>query len=198
MTKMYNVLEKLRDGSQLSKSDLKIHEQALVSVLAKLHSDLDSLVCDAYGWPRGMTDEEILDRIVALNAVRHEEEQAGVVRWMRPAYQCPQEDAAKPQIDLTLPLGAPAPAKPDEASASLPKWPRKFPERIALVRDTVGRSANDWSASELAKRFRGARVLEVAEALDSLAALGLCVAYTDEDERRWRSARFASSPPPSR
>ena len=117
---------------------------------------------------------------------------------MRPAYQCPEEDAKKPQNDLSLPLGAPAPAKPDETSTSLPRWPRKFPERIALVRDVIAPSTNDWSAAELAKRFRGAKVLEVIEVMDSLAALGLCVAYEDAEGRRWRPARFASSPPPKR
>jgi hypothetical protein len=88
MTGMYNVLEKLRSGEALSAADKKIHEAGLVSVLKQLHDDLDAAVFAAYGWPPNLTDAQILERLVALNAARAAEEASGVVRWLRPEYQC--------------------------------------------------------------------------------------------------------------
>ena len=87
---MYNVLEKLRAGEPLSKAEKVTHEQGLVSVLRQLHDDLDAAVFDAYGWPTALADEEILARLVALNAERAAEEARGLVRWLRPEYQAPQ------------------------------------------------------------------------------------------------------------
>jgi hypothetical protein len=54
----------------------------LVSVLKQLHDDLD-----AYGWPATLTDEEILERMVPLNAERAAEEQQGLIRWLRSEFQ---------------------------------------------------------------------------------------------------------------
>jgi len=48
---------------------------------------LDAAVTDAYGWPVSLSDEEILSRLVALNAERAEEEKEGNIRWLRPDYQ---------------------------------------------------------------------------------------------------------------
>ena len=74
----------------LTKKEQLIHEQGLVSVLKQNHDDLDAAVFAAYGWPGTLTDEEILERLVALNQERAAEEAAGKVRWLRPEFQCPQ------------------------------------------------------------------------------------------------------------
>ncbi|MBB5035758.1 class I SAM-dependent DNA methyltransferase [Prosthecobacter vanneervenii] len=50
LTGMYNVLEKLRAGEELSAKDKLIHDQGLVSILLQLHDDLDEAVFAAYGW----------------------------------------------------------------------------------------------------------------------------------------------------
>jgi hypothetical protein len=34
------------------------------------HKKLDAAVCDAYGWPHDLGDEEILERLLALNLER--------------------------------------------------------------------------------------------------------------------------------
>jgi hypothetical protein len=34
------------------------------------HRKLDAAVCDAYGWPHHLSDEEILERLLALNLER--------------------------------------------------------------------------------------------------------------------------------
>ena len=38
--------------------------------LDELHRALDEAVCDAYGWPHDLSDEEILERLLALNLER--------------------------------------------------------------------------------------------------------------------------------
>jgi hypothetical protein len=73
---MYNVLEKLRSGEALTDKERAIHEKGLVSVLKQIHEDLDREVFAAYGWPSDLSDEEILERLVALNHERAEEERA--------------------------------------------------------------------------------------------------------------------------
>src|SRR5207248_5822055 len=100
MTGMYNVLEKLRSGETLSDKEKMIHEQGLVSVLKQIHDDLDAAVFDAYGWPATLTDEEILERLVALNAERAAEERRGIIRWLRPEFQNPA--GAKTEQQTTM------------------------------------------------------------------------------------------------
>ncbi|WP_343406097.1 hypothetical protein [Candidatus Amarolinea dominans] len=68
LTDMYNVLARLRASEALTAKDKIIHAQGLVSILRQLHDDLDAAVAEAYGWPADLPDEEILTRLVALNA----------------------------------------------------------------------------------------------------------------------------------
>ncbi len=86
---MYNLLEKLRAGEPFTDKDRDYNNKALVSTLQQIHDDLDRAVLDAYGWPHDITDEQILENLVALNAERAEEERNGLIRWLRPDYQNP-------------------------------------------------------------------------------------------------------------
>ena len=45
--------------------------------LQNAHAKLDAAVADAYGWPHDLTDEQILDRLLALNLKRAAAEEAG-------------------------------------------------------------------------------------------------------------------------
>jgi hypothetical protein len=47
--------------------------------LQHLHGDLDAAVLAAYGWPAGIGDEELLERLLALNLERAEGEKQGVL-----------------------------------------------------------------------------------------------------------------------
>lgn len=49
-----------------------------------------------------LTDGEILERLVALNAERAHEESEGLVRWLRPEYQKPKGEPVAVQIGLGL------------------------------------------------------------------------------------------------
>jgi hypothetical protein len=74
LTGLYNVLEKIRAGEDLTDKEKLIHDKGLISTLKSFHDDLDAAVSAAYGWPDTLTDAEILERLVALNAERTAEE----------------------------------------------------------------------------------------------------------------------------
>jgi hypothetical protein len=191
ITGTYNVLEKLRSGEALTPKERVIHEQGLVSVLKQIHDDLDRAVFDAYGWPADLTDEQILEKLVALNAERAEEERNGLVRWLRPEFQNPGGKQAATQTAL-----AGVEEEGDEeaeapAAAAQAAWPKKLPEQVAAVRDLVARGASAWTAKQVQASFKGAKGDAVAQVLASLAALGLVVTYEVGGERRWRAARAA-------
>jgi hypothetical protein len=39
-------------------------------MLDHIHATLDNAVLDAYGWPHNLSDEQILERLLALNRER--------------------------------------------------------------------------------------------------------------------------------
>jgi hypothetical protein len=197
ITGMYNVLEKLRSGEALTAKEKVIHEEGLVSVLKQIHDDLDAAVFDAYGWPTDLTDEQLLEKLVALNAERAEEEKNGLVRWLRPDFQNPSGVKAATQAELPAADedGAAEPADTNANSTASASerasvaWPKSLPDQIAAIRDLVLRGGSAWTAAQASKCFNGVGAKGVAPVLDSLAALGLVVAYEQGGERRWRAAR---------
>jgi hypothetical protein len=190
ITGMYNVVEKLRSGEALTAKDKVIHEQGLVSVLKKLHDDLDAAVFDAYDWPHDLTDEQILERLVALNSERAAEERRGLIRWLRPDFQNPTGAKAATQEKLA------ATAEPEEGAAPLAAttapWPKKLPEQIAAIRDIVTKAQTEWTVEQVASVFKGAKRADVEDVLDSLAALGILAAYDSNGARRWKLTRTAA------
>ena len=42
--------------------------------LVNVHERLDAAVADAYGWDADLSDEQVLERLLALNLERYEEE----------------------------------------------------------------------------------------------------------------------------
>ena len=140
---MYNVLEKLRSGAKLSATEQKIREHGLVSVLKQIHDDIDAAVSDAYGWPYDLSDEQILERLVALNAERAAEERRGLVRWLRPEFPNPSGAKAGAQTEIAGTEVAETAAVATPANAS--KWPTKLPEQITVVRNPVVQGDVSWS-----------------------------------------------------
>lgn len=72
LTDMYNVLEKLRaidsgklSAPQFSPKDKHIHTRDLISILRQLHDDLDTAVFSAYGWSPTISDDQLLQNLVA-------------------------------------------------------------------------------------------------------------------------------------
>ena len=70
LTRIYNVLEALREGRDLTAEEKTIHTQGLVSVLKDLHDELDAAVLAAYGLEANISNDALLTHLVALNAQR--------------------------------------------------------------------------------------------------------------------------------
>ena len=166
---MYNVLEKLRANEALNAKEKQIHDAGLVSLLRQLHADLDAAVFAAYGWPPTLTDAEILERLVALNAERAKEEASGLVRWLRPDYQNP--DGAQPQ-QTALAVEFESEAKPAKQRAGKLAWPKALSERVKAVSTALASVTEPVTAPELAKRFARAKPADVGEILETLCAMG--------------------------
>ena len=173
LTGLYNVLEKIRAGEELTDKEKMIHDQGLVSVLKQLHDDLDAAVFAAYGWPATLTDAEILERLVALNAERAAEEKRGVIHWLRPEYQT--KGHAKITLPVDLPFSFGKLAKKAKAKPAAPKgktaWPKKMAERVQVVEAALHLHGTATPA-ELAVQFKRAKPADVAEILETLVTMG--------------------------
>lgn len=183
LTDIYNVLEKVRAvdlsgfGEPLDAKERVIHEQGLVSILQQIHDALDVAVFEAYGWPSDLTDEDILQRLVDLNAARAAEEASGLIRWLRPDYQAPQTVPPKQGTFLEqeeaqgphpLEVGGPSTEKQD--------WPKALKDRATAVRAALASFARPVDVADIAGNFNGPRTQkrleEVGDILDMLTALG--------------------------
>ena len=170
---MYNVLEALRAGRELTPKEQAIHDNGLVSVLRQLHDELDAAVADAYGWPASLSDAEILRRLVALNAERAAEEAAGKVRWLRPDYQMRNAkcEMGNDQTNLVLPEGnSKFPIPNSKFKQTKLPWPKSLSERVRAIEEAL--STAPATPADLAKRFSRAKESDIAEILETLATLG--------------------------
>lgn len=163
LTRLYNVLAAIRAGATLSPEQRDIHDAGQVSVLRTLHDRLDDAVADAYGWPRDLSDADIVARVVALNAERVAEEAAGQVRWLRPAYQAPMETVrAARQTALAVDAAA---------NAAERRWPPDQPAQFVALRAAL--RDRPAAPAEIARLFKGApRGDRLPKMLQTLVALG--------------------------
>jgi hypothetical protein len=175
MTHMYNVLEKLRVNAALNEDEERIKDEGLILILKEFHDKLDRLVFEAYGWPQTLTDEQILEKLVALNHERAAEEKRGHVRWLRPDYQIPRfgkdldKMAAKEEgAQIAAELGL---AEPKARKAS---FPTDAVGQTAAVFAALAAGSGAVTVKDIAAEFRGSKNLEknVGEVLASLARLG--------------------------
>jgi hypothetical protein len=183
ITGMYNVLEKLRSNASLSSKEREIHEQGLISLLRKIHDELDVAVSDAYGWPRDLTDEQILQKLVALNVERAEEERCGTVRWLRPDLQQPAH------IDAPVAEDAEADDEPIAAvptSAAVP-WPTEHAQQFVVVRERVIAVPHVWGVADVVASFRKAPRARVEAVLETLEFQGDLIPV-EGSTQRWLSA----------
>ncbi len=194
LTGMYNVLEKLRAEEPLTAKEKTIHEQGLVSVLRELHDDLDRAVFDAYGWndlaeqlvglpgattplpdkpeAQAAAEEELLKRLVELNAQRAAEEAQGKIRWLRPEYQDPNygqhsEQTTASQTELDTDSAETAATTTTGKTA----WPKTMREQISAVRTAL--QTGPQTTTQLANQFRRNPTAAVQSVLDALQELGI-------------------------
>ena len=153
------------------------------SVLQQIHDELDAAVFAAYGWPVTLTDEEILERLVTLNAERAAEEQRGLIRWLRPEFQNPAAGrATQTQLAIEEPDDDEADAEalttqstkaPAKAATKKLELPEKLPDQVLAIRQQLAASSQPLSAAEMAKRFTKAKADRIEELLLSLVTLGI-------------------------
>lgn len=177
LTKLYNVLEALREGRALTDAERDMHDRGLVTLIRQHHDGIDALVAQAYGWPADLSDEEILTRLVALNKERAAEEAGGLIRWLRPEYQAPYYKAP---VTQTLDLGETAAALPDNV---IP-WPGSLPEQVSAVQSILTAAATPLAPQDVARAFKGKRAATVRPVLDALAGIGMA--------RRLKDGRYAA------
>jgi hypothetical protein len=170
LTQMYNVLEKLRGGAPLDAEDEAIKTKCLVLILRESHDKLDQLVAEAYGWPTNLSDDEILAKLVSLNAERAAEEKRGVVRWLRPEYQRARAgvvpEPAQEQLEASLIVEA--------GKGQKPAFPTSDLERTGIVFAALMQANQPLDAGALARSFRQGVKVEpaISRILASLARLG--------------------------
>jgi len=154
--------------------------------LRQIHDDLDAAVFAAYGWPTDLTDEQILERLVALNAERAAEEARGLVRWLRPEFQAPQAAAGGRQAELDLVDDEPVETKPKKgakqaaaskavkaAKAAKVAWPKERGQQTKIVQDALAAASGALTPDEIAKQFTRGNADQVTEILTALCSLGL-------------------------
>ena len=102
--------------------------------------------------PHDLANEQILERLVALNAERAAEEAAGHVRWLRPDYQIPRfakgAAAAKSgELDLGTNVVA--------IDKSLPVFPKDKGEQVMAIKAVLQASGRSMDAAAVARSFKG-------------------------------------------
>lgn len=119
MTGLYNARARIGANCDLTEAERIVHEEGCVGVLDHLHQRLDRLVAQAYGWPDDLSDAQIVDRLIVLNAARAAEEASGTIRFLRPIYQAGRVKTGTPvkQAPLGLPPTREKMPLPDEQAA---------------------------------------------------------------------------------
>lgn len=199
LTGLYNVLQALREGRPLNAKEKAIHSAGLVGVLKTLHDELDAAVLAAYGWgdlapaqsaPAASVDfkDTLLQRLVALNQRRAQEEAQGRVRWLRPAFQNPLSKSSMPahiQQGLEDDLAPNAAATP----ASPQAWPTTLPEQVKAVAQVLTSSPTALTLAQIAACFAhsAAPKKSLPTLLQTLEALGRAQQAQVHDATVWRA-----------
>jgi hypothetical protein len=143
-------------------------------------------------------DDLILERLVALNAERAEEERNGHIRWLRPEYQAPD------QSPLSSGRGAggegsggegqqqalPGITEPEEtviAPVEQQKFPTSFKDQLAAIRDLLRTQGGEWTVAQVKAQFKNAsrKQKAIQDCLDTLTELGVIAVHTEDGPPRW-------------
>jgi hypothetical protein len=167
----------------LSKKSQGIEIRGRVFILKDLHEQIDAAVTRAYEWPLDISDEQILEHLVALNAERTAEERRGFIRWLRPDYQVEKLRPLAHRADRVQPIAFAGPTK------SKRLFPTEGRAQAGEILDLLARSPRPLTADQIASQFKGrARLaLEVQDVLKSLNRLGEAETF-DNGRSYFRSA----------
>jgi len=187
ITGMYNLLEKLRQGKPLDDKDKAFNQKALVSTLKQIHDELDAAVFAAYGWEPTLTDDQILENLVTLNAQRAEEERNGLIRWLRPDYQAPGETYVQPSL-AGITTQTETPIAPTEQQP----FPKTLKEQLWAIRDLFRTQSGEWTAAQVTAHFKAASRKQkvILDCLESLEDLGILLSHTENGMTFWHLAEL--------
>ena len=133
-------------------------------------------------------DEIILERLVALNAERAEEERNGLIRWLRPDYQAPGETQTQQTIAGIAEIETESAIAPVEQQ----KLPKAFKDQLAAVRDLLRTQGGEWTIDQIAAQFKSAsrQKQTLLTCLESLEALGIIARHEETGSDRWYLAEL--------
>jgi len=120
-------------------------------------------------------DETLLERLVALNAERAQEEKRGLIRYLSPEFQDPNFKAASAPQQVEFNIKTPE-AEEDEASTRTAvklekvKWPKTLPEQVRALLDLL--KTQTLPAEQIAARFKGVKAPKLGELLQTLVDMG--------------------------
>ena len=190
ITAMYNLLEQLRKGEPLNDKEKAFNQKALVSTLKQIHDELDTAVFAAYGWETTLTDDQILENLVTLNAQRAEEERNGHIRWLRPDYQSPGETYVQQTLEgITT----------ETETAIIPTEQQPFPktlkEQLSAIRDLFRTQSGEWTATQVTAHFKGANRKQkvILDCLESLEDLGILLSHDEGGVTFWHLAEIENA-----
>jgi hypothetical protein len=187
ITTIYNVLEKIRGNVTLTQKDKDVNQRAHVSILLKLHDDLDKAVFTAYGWDdlgdilvgmAGATtplpdkpkeqekaEEELLTRLVELHIRRVSEESQNIVSWLRPDFQSPNNQSTATSFDE----GRAVSTKVEKSIIKKSAWPKELRDQIMTLINLLSTPA---TVNVLVGNFNRNPIVAVNTVLEALEALG--------------------------
>jgi hypothetical protein len=163
---MYNVLDILRTDGEFTPDERSLYDAGLIGILRECHDELDRAVFDAYGWPHNLTTDDILSRILALNAERRAEEASGLIRRLRPEYQAPTAVLVARTLEGFV-------EETSTAAVRTQPWPGSLPEQVRAIKEVL-RGSPAQTPQQVASAFRaaGRTRTRISEILDTLVALG--------------------------
>ena len=151
---------------------------------------------EAYGWEdlkadgdiKSEVNEIILERLVALNAERAEEERNGLIRWLRPDYQAPGEVQTQQVIEGIAEVEVESAIAPVEQQ----KLPKAFKDQLAAVRDLLRTQSGEWTIDQIAAQFKSAsrQKQTILTCLESLEALGITAKHSEDSSDHWYLAEL--------
>jgi hypothetical protein len=173
LTGLYNVIQKLRANEQLTAEEKGRKIDTATMIIKDLHKQIDALVLRAYAWAPELTDNEIIDHLVQLNAARAAEERGGLTRWIRPEYQVDKFGALVGRADRIQAISAVT-----QRTKPLP-FPSEPKAQAAKILQLLRKSEHPLSVEEIAKSFTADNQVatNVREILGSLNRLGETRSY---------------------
>jgi hypothetical protein len=128
----------------------------------------------AHGGPDAEAlEQQLLTRLVALNHERAAEEKRGLIRWLRPDYQCGGDHRSPQQTEIEG-VDDSSTETPAHRSTETPAdWPSELPAQVAAINKllpTIGQDPETLSACFGRKNKK--RTDQITAILATLRALG--------------------------